>query len=121
MSLIIPSLCAGIGAVCRFKLDSYVASRSKSQIPVGTITVNVVSCFLVGLTIPLIAQGIMSNNLSSCVSSGFLGGFSTFSTATIEGVRLLEENRIKDAFTHTIGMLLLSLCSCALGFLILSL
>lgn len=119
-TIIAASLAAGIGAVCRYKLDSFVASRSNKSIPVGTITVNVFACCLVGLTIPLCASGAMSPITSKIVSTGFLGGFSTFSTATIEGVRLLEEGRNKDAFKHTIGMLVLSLMSCSLGFMLTS-
>ena len=116
--MIFASLAAGIGAVCRYKLDSFVASKTNKSIPLGTITVNVFACFLVGLTIPLCTSGAMSAVMSKIVSTGFLGGFSTFSTATIEGVRLLEERRTKDALKHTLGMLILSLLSCALGYIL---
>ena len=120
ITLIAASLAAGLGAVSRFKLDSFVAGKSNRSIPVGTITVNVFACFLVGLTIPLCASGAMTPETSKIISTGFLGGFSTFSTATIEGVRLLEEGRNADAFKHTIGMLVLSICSCGLGVMLTS-
>lgn len=105
----------GLGACLRFLFDSWVTARNASTIPLGTVVVNISACFLIGLLtgvsthVPAVAQ------LPPLLGTGFLGGYSTFSTASVEGARLIRSGRLVAGCVHAGGMLLLSLAAGMLG------
>lgn len=119
--LLLASVCCGLGACLRFGQDGLVTKaceRFQLAIPVGTMAVNVTACLLVGLFAGLSSHVMGVALLKPYISSGFLGGYSTFSTASIEGARLLQEGKVKEAVAHSSLMFILSLLAVGLGFLI---
>ncbi|MDN5964354.1 MAG: CrcB family protein, partial [Actinomyces sp.] len=102
-------------AARRFLVDSWVTGRSTSSVPLGTVVVNVSACFCIGLltgaasVVPALAA------LSPVLGTGFLGGYSTFSTASVEGARLVRTGRLLAGCAHAGGMIILSLCAGLLG------
>ena len=84
MSLIVVSLAGSAGAVARYLVSGWVQESSGSDFPIGTMVVNVVGAFALGLVTGL---GGLESGLLLAVA-GFLGGFTTFSTWMIETVRL---------------------------------
>lgn len=83
------SLAGGCGAVCRVLLDEVVASRWARRLPWGTIVVNVTGSLLLGLVVGAAVPEVVR----SVVGVGFLGGYTTFSTASLQSVVLLREGR----------------------------
>ena len=114
------ALAGGLGAVARFELDSFVARRNRRSVPLGTVVVNVSSCLLLGLLTGWVASHAGLEDVATVLGVGFLGGYSTFSTASVEGARLLRAGRVKDAELHAGGMLVLSLGAAWLGLAITS-
>lgn len=123
-------LCGGLGAICRFLVDSAVkkaVSRSKrwserwSSFPAGTFVVNLTACLLVGFVAGLASSSLLPAAVATVVSTGFLGGYSTFSTASVEGYRLIISGKDNLAFLYCAGMLLASQLLAAAGYFLASL
>ena len=84
MMLFVTTVAGSIGALCRYLLSGVLQERTRSDFPVGTLAVNLVGAFLLGLVTG-------TDNLQSTATLtavGFLGGFTTFSTWMIETIRL---------------------------------
>lgn len=105
------SLAGAAGAVCRFLVDSAVRSRTPS--PIGSTIVNTSACFLLGMLAGWIPE--TGSQVAAVAGVGFLGGYSTFSTASVEAARMLLDGRRWDAIRHTLLMLVLGLAAAGLG------
>lgn len=82
----------GLGAVMRFALALWVDERAQVPFPWGTLAVNVVGCFLIGLVATLADEHrLLAPGVRLFLVAGVLGGFTTFSTFSLETWRLVEE------------------------------
>ncbi|HHW51515.1 MAG TPA: CrcB family protein [Pseudoclavibacter sp.] len=82
-------LAGGLGSVLRFITDGWVSSRVHLGLPVGTILINIVGSVLLGVVTGLAAQHVEFAELKTVIGTGLAGGFTTFSTASVEGANLL--------------------------------
>jgi CrcB protein len=81
----------GLGAACRYALGGWVQRRTGSLRPWGTVTVNVSGTLLLGVFVGYLAgHGHGASNLSP-LTTGFLGGYTTFSTWMVETLLLSAE------------------------------
>lgn len=99
----------GLGAVLRFMVDGAIESRNTTRFPFGTLLVNVTGSLVFGVVLVWVIQheyNPLSNAIYAAVCVGLLGGYTTFSTASVEGVRLLAEGRWSAGIGHALGMLL---------------
>lgn len=95
------------GAVLRYYLSKKMAERFQTDVPYGTLTINLTGSLLLGL--------LIGANPGSAVllmaGTGFMGAFTTFSTLKLESVTLAEKS-LFGAFigylgaTYTLGILL---------------
>jgi CrcB protein len=83
-------LLGGLGALGRFALDGQVAGRLGREFPYGTLAVNVLGSFVLGLLVGL----ALSSSTYRLLGTGFIGAFTTFSTWTFESHRLGEDGRL---------------------------
>jgi CrcB protein len=111
------ALAGGLGAAARFVLDGLLQSRATSY-PFGTLIINVSGSFLLGLVTGLALSAVVPAEVLTIVGSGFLGGYTTFSTASVESVRLIQARRYEIALTHSVGMLILAVLASAAGLLL---
>ena len=89
---------AGLGAVCRFLLDGWINNHKTLDIPYATWIINTLACFLGGMFAKVVLSTSFDPHISLYISTGFLGGFSTFSTAMVEIARLYEDERYLNLF-----------------------
>ena len=69
------------GGVLRYLISRYVQNFLTPSFPLGTLLVNVLGCFAIGLFYGLFERGnLMNPNLRMFLTVGFCGGFTTFST-----------------------------------------
>ncbi|MCL2514452.1 MAG: fluoride efflux transporter CrcB [Microbacteriaceae bacterium] len=109
------ALLGGTGAVARFVLDGFIRSKWASLVPMGTLVINVSGSLLLGVMTGLVMVGIESTDLRVLLGTGFCGGYTTFSTAMIDTVRLMQQRRWVAAFLNGAGMLVLALAAAVLG------
>lgn len=108
------ALAGGLGALVRFTVDTAVAHRNRTGFPLGTIVINITGSFLLGLVAGWLLKGWLGP-IGAVVGAGFLGGYTTFSTASVEGARLLRAGRGWSALLHAGGMLAAGLLAAAAG------
>lgn len=113
--IVVMSVAGGIGAGCRFVLDGYVKARIRLAYPVGTTIINVTGSFLLGLVTGLALAHAVPQEWRLILGTGFCGGYTTFSTASLETVRLAQEGRWRASASNGFGMLAGSLLAAALG------
>ncbi|MFC5369965.1 fluoride efflux transporter CrcB [Arcanobacterium bovis] len=106
MTLVLMAIAGGFGAALRYFIDSKLP---KKLFPTGTFTVNFVGSALLGLCTGLQLGGAISATLLLILGTGFAGGFTTFSTASLETYTMLKNNQAKKAYLYAASMLLLCL------------
>lgn len=77
----------GVGALLRFRFDAFVQRRVESDLPLGTLAVNLVGTFVLGLLNGLAVAG----DSLLLVGTGLLGSLTTLSTLMLETERLAED------------------------------
>lgn len=109
------------GSVFRYTLSLWMSDRvaSSSSFPLGTFTVNVIGCFIIGLLAGLlIISGEISEKARLFVVVGFLGGFTTFSAFSFESLNLLRSGHSITALTYVLLTLVITLLVTCLGYII---
>ncbi len=112
------ALAGGLGAGARFVLDGAIRSRVTSSYPLGTFAINITGSFLLGLVTGLALATTLAPEAQLILGSGFLGGFTTFSAASVESVRLIHERRAGVAIASSVGMLVAAVLASAGGLLL---
>src|SRR5262245_10669326 len=116
LRLIALALAGGIGTLARYWLNGLAQRIVRETFPCGTLAVNVVGCFLIGLVMHLVRQGqAMSPDARTFVIVGLLGGFTTFSAFGYETFDLIRDGSILHAGTNAAGNLLLGIGAVWLG------
>ena len=78
------------GAISRFLIATGVQKFSGSLFPLGTLSVNVLGSFIIGLAAMFFAQSVQPE-YKAFVVTGFLGALTTFSTFSLENVNMLQD------------------------------
>lgn len=78
------------GAVTRFQVDAAVSARFPSDFPIGTFVVNLTGAFPLGLLV----GAAVPHRVLLVLGTGFLGGYTTFSTWMVESERLGEGGNV---------------------------
>ncbi len=110
------AVAGGFGAGARFVLDGMISSRVRSGFPLGTVLINISGSFLLGLLAGFAASAALDRSFVLVAGTGFLGGYTTFSTASVDTVRLLKAGRWKLALLAGLGTLAGALGAAAAGF-----
>ncbi|TIH39974.1 fluoride efflux transporter CrcB [Subtercola vilae] len=116
MLAIAVAVCGGAGAVARFVLDGVIRSRTSVRYPVGTTVINISGSLLLGLVTGLALGAVISSDVRLILGTGLLGGYTTFSTASFETVRLVQGRRYGAALLNGVGMLVVAVAAAAGGF-----
>ena len=89
-----------LGGISRYLVTIYIHNRYLSNFPFGTLAVNVIGCFLIGLVYGITEKGNLSAEWRIFLATGILGGFTTFSSFSHETVTLLREKEYLYAFSN---------------------
>ena len=81
----------------------------------GTLVINVSGSFLLGFVTGLALSATRPPEAQLLVGAGFLGGYTTFSTASVEAVRLVQARRYGVALVTSVGMLVAAVLASAAG------
>ena len=101
----------GLGSLARFGIQKLINSYQLTGFPIATLISNTLACILLGLFISFTNTKDSTNTLlTSFIAIGFCGGFSTFSTFSLETVELLKTGNYLFASSNIIS----SLISCGI-------
>lgn len=113
-TLIQVALGGAIGASGRY-LTGLAATRIMGPgFPWGTLTVNVVGSFLMGL-LAVVLMAKFDNKLAPFLMTGVLGGFTTFSAFSLDAIKLIEGDQMSTAILYILASVLISLLALVAG------
>lgn len=115
--LVFVAIClgGGVGAVLRFVLDGAIRTVSSLSWPIATAVINVSGSFGLGLLTGLGVSAGLPHDWVLVLGGGVMGGYTTFSTAMVETIRLVENRRYVGAALNGIGVLVVAIAAAAAG------
>jgi CrcB protein len=114
MMLLLVAVAGGFGAVTRFGLDALLR-RPAGPPWLSLMIIDVTGSLLLGLVAGLAGRGLLPPQAQLVVGGGFLGGYTTFSSAAVDTVRLVQDRSHAAALISSGGMLLATVLAAAVG------
>ena len=116
--LLLVGLGGFIGSVARFLVSKLNLSWHFFSIPMGTLTVNVLGSFIIGILVGISAKSdLISTDLRLFLMVGFCGGFTTFSSFSSENLMLLQNGQVVTMLIYTALSILLGFLAVYLGYI----
>jgi fluoride exporter len=110
MQILIVAVGGAVGSVCRFLTGVVVTRLAGPAFPWGTFTVNVVGSFAIGFLAELVARKLnASMEMRLLIVVGFLGGFTTFSSFSLDTIALIERGATAAALSYVLASVVISL------------
>ena len=108
-----------IGSLARYIVQLVMTKYFPSPIPFGTLSVNILGCFLIGLFIGFSGKG----NLASVewrlfIATGLCGGFTTFSAFSADSMKLMSDGAYMYSVLYISGSIILGLSATIAGLLL---
>lgn len=116
MNLLLMALMGGLGAVARFVTDAALRSRITVALPLGTLLINLLGSFILGGLAAGVVRGGLDLDVRLVLGTGFCGGFTTFSTASVEVVRLVQSGRVGAGLGHLLANAIGCVAAAALAY-----
>jgi CrcB protein len=113
-SLIQVALGGAIGASARYLTNVATLRLFGTGFPWGTVVVNVLGSFLMGVLVVGLAQ-LSGNRFAPLLMTGVLGGFTTFSAFSLDAVTLWERGEVLYAFAYVAGTVSVSIAALVAG------
>ncbi|HOY08299.1 MAG TPA: fluoride efflux transporter CrcB [Saprospiraceae bacterium] len=104
----------GLGSISRYGL-ALLIWPIQGKFPWATFAANALACVLLGYWMGLHTGGSLNEQRRLLLTTGFCGGFSTFSTFTAESFRLWQDGRQTEAFMYVAGSLTVCMVCLFLG------
>lgn len=105
-----------IGSVARFLSQQMIARYYPSSFPWGTLIVNIVGCFIIGIVYAFGEKGnLLSPEMRLLLATGFCGGFTTFSTFAYENISLMREGELLYTFLYIAASIIVGFLAAYIG------
>jgi fluoride exporter len=119
LNYIIVSLGAALGGGLRYWVSNLTYKFLPSTFPYGTLAVNIIGSFILGVVIFLFDdKEVITPGIRLFLAVGFCGGFTTFSTFSLETINLLKDSQFGSGMLNIFLNLLLCLAGVALAYFI---
>jgi len=116
--LLLVGLGGFIGSVARFLVSKLNLSWHFLSIPMGTLTVNVLGSFIIGILVGIsVKSDLISTDLRLFLMVGFCGGFTTFSSFSSENLMLMQNGQVFTVLIYTSLSILLGFLAVYLGYI----
>ena len=100
LKLMFVGIGGAMGAVLRYELDALIIKDGFTDFPWGTLTVNLIGCFIIGVAYKIFEEELLHHHFQSFSVTGFLGALTTFSSYSYATLMLFEQGRVYLAFTN---------------------
>lgn len=111
------ALGGAIGSICRWTIGLVSNRALGDHFPWGTVFANLIGCFIIGIAFEIITNRMGdSPHVRALVITGFLGGFTTFSSFSLESMNLLQRGEPVLAILNIAASVTVSLAFVFLGF-----
>ncbi len=122
VTILLVGVGGAFGSMARFSLAFWVTKLMGKSFPYGILLVNILGCLLIGILAAYFQKTklfdhIMGLHLRSLLITGFLGGFTTFSSFTLDALMLFEKGFWFKALSYIILSVVVSMIAVTLGFL----
>ena len=108
---------SAVGGITRFLVGTLIQQRLPVEFPLGTLVVNITGSFILGFLLRYaLATPAISAEVRALLTTGFCGGYTTFSTFSYETATLLEGGNYRRAVFYIVASVLVALIGTFLGF-----
>lgn len=108
-----------IGGIGRFALGRFVQSFTHSLFPWGTFAVNIIGSFIIGLLFGIsLRYNFLTTEWKIFLIVGICGGFTTFSSFSLENLELLKAGHINQFLLYATSSVLVGLIAAVAGYLL---
>ena len=115
-TLLLVAIGGALGSVLRYSFSWFIQQHNNGNFPWGTFLVNITGCLLIGF---FVGWALKTNNPRSegilFLTTGFCGGFTTFSAFSLENIHLIRNNQWQQALAYTSASLVLGLLATFIG------
>ena len=107
-NILLVVLGSGIGGASRFVLAEIIKQKTTMKFPIGTHLINIVGCFIIGIVLSYYSKSTTDNTgIKLLLTTGFCGGFTTFSAFAAENLQLIKSgNQLTALFYITLSVVL---------------
>lgn len=109
-----------IGGIARYLLSQLIQNKALTAFPYGTLTVNIIGCFLIGIVYGFAGRSGISNEWRLFLATGILGGFTTFSAFSYESIALMRDGQAGPALLYIAASVMLGLLATYIGLWVVS-
>src|SRR5687767_3727325 len=92
-----------LGGMARYLISELLHEKVKFVFPVGTLAVNIIGCFLIGVVIALVDKHLLNEQAKLFLATGVLGGFTTFSAFSHQTVTLIKTGEMGLALGYVLA------------------
>ena len=104
-----------LGGGFRYLLSQFIQSKTLITFPLGTLGVNIIGCLLIGIVFGIIERGNMNPEWRLFLATGILGGFTTFSTFSLETVTMIRDGQSLSALAYVALSVVIGLAATFVG------
>jgi CrcB protein len=116
-NLFLVLLGGGFGSIARYLVSYFFSKNNAFHFPWATFIANSIGCLLIGLLFGYIQKNNLQNEtLKLLLITGFCGGFTTFSTFSLENIQFIQNQNYNLALIYTLASLLVGFLAVTLGF-----
>ena len=108
---------SSVGGAARFLSQEFVQKNFPSFIPLGTLSVNIIGSFIIGIIYALAERSKISPEVRILIATGFCGGFTTFSSFAFENVKLMQDGEFFNVALYVVLSLVIGFVAVYLGIL----
>jgi CrcB protein len=117
MTLLWVVIAGGLGSGARYVIGRWAVASLGLAFPYGTLAVNLAGCFALGAVVQLATAGSWNPEIRTAIATGFLGGFTTYSSFNQDTLALLSSGAIGTAGLNVALTVAGGLAAGALGLL----
>ena len=116
-SILIVGCGSFVGGALRYLISTLMKNESALSFPIGTLLVNILGCFLIGVIYGLFVRySTTSHMLCLLLTTGFCGGFTTFSTFANESLQMLQAGNVGGFIGYVAASVILGILLVLFGY-----